>query len=99
MSTEKWKLTPSQIKAAQEWIESRCQKFSSECPLCKNTEWILTEYFVELRIMTPGINVIGGLPSFPQLQIICANCGCTQLINAIVSGVYSPPPMEADSNG
>ena len=53
---------------------------------------------------TDGNIRIGGGVAYPNVGLICSNCGNTQLINAIISGVIerdeaSKAPPEAPNDG
>jgi hypothetical protein len=46
------------------------------------------EHFVQVPLFhTDGNTYLGGGPAYPHVGLLCTNCGNTQLINAVLSGV------------
>lgn len=60
--------------------------------MCNHREWTLLPLFVDLPIFRNGTIAVGGA-AYPNVGLICNNCGNTQIINAVISGV-----LEADAN-
>lgn len=55
------------------------------CQICGNKQWTIGD-MVELRPYEGGNLTLGG-GTFPAMQVVCANCGNTLLVNAVLSGV------------
>lgn len=67
------------------WIDERTTLIG-KCPVCGNRHWTLLNHFVEVPIYRGGNMLVGG-ESYPNVGLLCSNCGNTQLINAVVSGI------------
>jgi hypothetical protein len=61
------------------------------CPMCGSGPWNIQDSTYQLMEFTEGVLRIGG-PVIPVVPVICANCGHTVLVNAIISGVVQPSP-------
>jgi hypothetical protein len=59
------------------------------CPMCSGGPWNVQDSTYLLMEYNEGGLVVGG-PIIPVVPVICANCGNTVLVNAVVSGVISP---------
>lgn len=88
------KLTGEQIRKARQWLVSKCPEF--KCPLCGSKAVEVHERVVELRTFNLGKLVIGG-DVFPNILVICEQCGCSTLINAIMAGVIDPSSEKTPS--
>jgi len=53
------------------------------CPMCDQTEWIVNDKIFELREFKGGSIILGNIPIFPVIPIICKNCSNTIFINPI----------------
>jgi hypothetical protein len=62
------------------WVKDK------DCEICGKSNWTIAEDLVMPMPFTGGGLVIGG-PSYPQLQVICGNCGNTKYFNAVILGV------------
>lgn len=81
------KLSDEQRKKFEVWISSKAALIG-KCPICSSREWQLIDHIVDLPIYRGGNFVVGG-PSYPNVGILCRNCGNTHLINAVISGILS----------
>lgn len=64
-----------------------------KCPTCGDRRWGLLDHFVHIPIFhNNGSFVVGG-PSYPNIGLICQNCGNTQLINAVAAGIIMGDPV------
>jgi hypothetical protein len=61
------------------------------CTQCGVANWQVQDSTFELREFNAGNMVLGG-PVIPVVPVICANCGNTVLINALISGVMARGP-------
>ena len=75
--------TPKMIEQLQaKWAGRPCQ-------MCQVGDWKVQDATFELREFHEGTLVVGG-PIIPVVPVVCANCGNTILVNAIVAGVVKP---------
>lgn len=88
------KLSPEQRQTFLNWMSSKAPLIG-KCPLCNAREWSLIEEIIELRPFHGGSMVVGG-PTYPNVGVICNNCGNTQLVNAVVSGVLKSITSEPE---
>lgn len=104
MSADSAKLTQEHRKRFEEHI-NRKATLIGKCPVCSSRAWTVLEHFVQIPLYhTDGNTYLGGGASYPNVGLVCTNCGNTQLINAVFSGVLtdgtqtaSPTPEEAKS--
>lgn len=95
-------LSEDQKRKVEAWIHSRASLIG-KCPICASRSWTLIEHFVDLPIYRGGRIVVAGGPSYPNVAIVCTNCGNTNLINAVISGILvdeaSPKNTPVESDG
>ena len=60
------------------------------CSVCKANDWVIGDHVVAAP--THGEGLILGGPTYPNVFVVCRNCGHTLYINAVVSGVLSNQP-------
>lgn len=63
---------------------------SRSCPMCGKGPWNVHDSTFQLMEFSEGGGLVLGGPIIPVIPIICANCGNTVLVNAIVSGIVNP---------
>ncbi len=56
------------------------------CPECGSQKMTLGDHVVQPMNASAGGVSIGG-PSYPQIMIVCENCGHTKYFNAVVIGI------------
>lgn len=91
--------TPDDARLTQEhrehfgkWINSKAALIG-KCPVCSSRKWALMEHFIHTPLFYPDGSVIfGGGPSYPFVGLMCTECGNTQFINAVTSGVLGNGP-------
>jgi hypothetical protein len=104
MPNPEGRLTPDEKKQAVQWVESH-QNGDLTCPICKTAKWTIQEHLVSLNVFVPGGLPTRG-PKYPQIQLVCDNCGFTLLVNAVRAGmklagfmpVNLPQLPKADTN-
>ncbi len=73
------------VNKVKEWLEENWAG-PKRCPICKNSNWNISEIACELRPYS-GNELIGSGPIYPTVAITCLKCGHILLFNAIVTGV------------
>jgi len=94
-STPKPNPLPPQVPKidAKQVIEMLSAKWKGKaCPMCNSGPWNLGDGIYELREFHGGSLVIGPNKIIPVVAVTCANCGNTQFINAVSTGLI---PKEA----
>jgi hypothetical protein len=66
------------------------------CAQCGVANWQVQDSVFELREFNAGSLVVGG-PVLPLIPVICANCGNTILVNALVAQVIERPPVSVEA--
>jgi putative N-acetylmannosamine-6-phosphate epimerase len=79
------KLTLEHRRRFEGWIASKAE-IVGKCPVCRDRKWTILDHFIDLPIYRGGSIVMGG-QSYPNIGLVCTNCGNTQLINAVISGI------------
>ena len=78
-------MNPAKIEKIVAQLSTRAPN-SGACQVCKNGRYTIAPHLV-----TPLINQEEGLlmggPSYPQVMLICGNCGHTRYHNVIALGV------------
>lgn len=83
----------------QKWIGRR------ECPVCTTNAWELSEHAttpVTLNGLTGDLQIFGPGTIYPQVGLICTNCGFTRQFNLVVLGLMKSPtekPKQTDQSG
>lgn len=86
-------LTPEQQAQAQKWLNEHWT--TQACPFHGPTRWQLNIQMTSTPVYTPGRTVLGG-SVFPFLVVVCAICGYTVFVSALVVGVL-PTPTKPES--
>ncbi len=81
-------------KRAVAWIEEK--KSIRTCDCCGQNSWTLSEDIVTTPLLTGDRMVFGG-KSYPNVMLICNNCGNTKFFNAVKMGLLAPS-KEGSSN-
>ncbi|WP_262694466.1 hypothetical protein [Kordiimonas aquimaris] len=56
------------------------------CKECGSNKMSIADHIVQPIIANEGGLTIGG-PSYPQVMVVCNNCGSTRYFNAVVMGL------------
>ena len=67
------------------WLEAKWPKEKRCCEICEGQKWSLTQHITVPMIYSKGIR-LGGT-TYPQISLICNNCGNTKFFNAVVMGL------------
>ena len=78
------------------WINQKCPNLL--CETCHQKTWTLAEDLVMPMPFSGNQGLVIGGASYPQLQIICNNCGNTKVFNAVIMGLVEPAKKEEASN-
>ena len=89
------RLSKEEMLRAADWANNH-DDGKHVCSLCGATKFFVAEHLVNLHIYRPGITISGGA-SYPQFQLICLNCGTTQLINATFTGLLNKDLTENET--
>ena len=79
-------LTDEQRQKAVAWLNSK-SPLIGKCSICGDRRWGILDDFIQAPVFHPGGGVIIGGKAYPCFGIMCANCGNTHFINALVSGL------------
>lgn len=92
---DKYALTEDQQKWIARWLEA-CWK-QGKCPICATDKWQIAPHLVAPIISSGGVLNVGGR-TYPQVMIICSNCGFTNFFNAgimgLLGGLHPPLPKK-----
>lgn len=81
------KVTLEQRTQLQNWLNSKTPLIG-KCPICGSRKWGILDHFVHAPLFYPdGSFIIGGGPAYPFVGLFCDECGNTQFINAVKSGL------------
>jgi hypothetical protein len=87
MAIDDGRISNQQREKFSNWINSRAPLIG-KCSICGHRQWTLLDHFVDLPVYRGGNIVLGAGPHYPNIGIICGNCGNTQLINAVLAGIF-----------
>src|SRR6218665_1960865 len=94
MSDVSAKLTSEHRRRFNEHINKKTHLIG-KCSVCSSRSWSLLDHFVQLPLYhTDGNIYMGGGPAYPNVGLVCTNCGNMQLINAMMSGVLDANPSD-----
>jgi hypothetical protein len=84
------KLTPEEHLRIINWINTRWQR-GVPCEMCgMRNIWNAGDRIVTPVNLADGHNFVLGGVHYPQIPILCSNCGNTKYVNAIVAGIIIP---------
>jgi hypothetical protein len=71
------------------------------CPVCQTNKFTVYDRFVTPTVLSGearnGLQLGGTI--YPHFMISCENCGTTQFVNAMKTGVLSSPPPPQATEG
>lgn len=91
-------LTPKEKEIALAWLNEKWVT-DKGCPICTSNQWRIGDALVAPMNSTPGGGVMIGGPTYPQLMLICTNCGHTHYFNAVVMGLVKSKPKDEPPPG
>lgn len=90
---ERGKLTKPDQVIINAWFKEKYPE-GMRCSCAKpEADWVLGESVVASPTFTGGFNLGGSV--YPQIQLMCSNCGYTRYFNAIYVGILK---TETDSS-
>ena len=85
------KLTQEEKKEIAGWISKRAPDL--KCSVCGQKHFVLADHVIAGFIHSGGGLALGGA-TYPQVMVICTNCGHTIQFNAVVIGALKPSTAE-----
>lgn len=73
-------------KIALDWLGEKWPINKRVCDVCGHSQWNLAEDIIAPMAFSEGSIMLGGR-SYPQLMVICTNCGNTKYFNAVMIGL------------
>lgn len=80
-------------KKVATWIDTKCSKMI--CEGCGTRRWSTTKDVVVPIPLKDNSLLLGGGNSYPQVQVVCMNCGNTKYFNTVVMGLK----IEGENHG
>ncbi len=77
-------LTEDERQKIDDWIKKNWH--IRNCPICRHQNWILADHVV-MPILYSEYGITSSASGYPQIMIICKNCGYTLCFNAITMGI------------
>ena len=89
-----------EVDRLKKWLDVKWPR-PHPCPICGDDSWIVSNvgHITEEGLLAPAGRPKQGWPVSP---VICANCGYTWFVNAVLSGaleVPTEPPAGPDKAG
>ena len=83
---KKFSFDDEKQKKAMEWFENKWPEERRTCEICLQKTWTLAQDVVmPITYNNKGFQ-LGG-PSYPQIMLICKNCGNTKYFNTVVMDI------------
>lgn len=74
---------------ALEWLKLKWPHANQTCEICHFKTWTIAEDLV-MPMPFSGNNITFGGSTYPQLMVICSNCGNTKYFNAVIAKLVEP---------
>jgi len=84
-------MEPDQQQRFNEWLRTKWHH--GACPVCQTNSYTAGSAIFQMFEFAGGGLRLGGGPIYPVIPVVCANCGYTVFINAIVAGALAAPPL------
>jgi hypothetical protein len=82
-------LTPEQRQKIENWFKEKRAITGAVCPICNTKNWTtLPDLVTPIPLRGEGM-VLGGT-TYPHFVLVCNNCGNSQFINAVATGIVDP---------
>lgn len=80
-----YRLSAEQKKRFSEWLYEKTPSLP-KCAVCRGRDWFIPDELLEVRPYQNG-HLKLGVPTYVFVGVACKNCGNTNFINAVASGV------------
>ncbi len=84
MASNKNFFTEEMKKKVIEWIQAK--NALKQCECCGANAWFMSDQVVS-PVIYAGSMVVGGT-AFPQVMLVCKNCGNTKYFNVLVMNLF-----------
>ena len=81
------RLSPDEKEKAERWLSTYWTR-DNRCPISGHNNWAFGEHIVQ-PVASVRAGEILGVASYPQIMLICQDCGYTIYFNAVVMGIVS----------
>lgn len=75
-------------RIALKWFKEKWPEDRHNCEICNTNSWSLAEDVVVAMPLNDKKIVLGGR-SYPQIMLVCKNCGNTKYFNAVTMGIIT----------
>jgi hypothetical protein len=89
-------LTPEQKQKIENWFRDKRHPAGAICPICQTRSWTILPQLVTPLVYAEGGLLLGGA-SYPHFVLVCNNCGNSQFINAVITGLVEPKKPEGST--
>lgn len=82
-----------------DWLDQKWPSYNRCCEICGKGEWQIPRYLVNPPVLENGQMQLTN-KGFPQVMVVCANCGHTRYFNALtIAGLLPSVQIQTESNG
>ncbi|MBX9585833.1 MAG: hypothetical protein K2X50_01115 [Gammaproteobacteria bacterium] len=71
---------------ALQWLSAKWPDENRVCEICNSKNWNIAQDLVTPIRFKNGTIFLDG-PSYPQIVVVCNNCGNTKYFNAMIAGM------------
>lgn len=89
MADSKGKLSELDKKAVWAWFDHHWS-IGRSCPISGGNSWTVADHLVAPPVVDAAGKVQSGGGSYPQVMMVCTECGYTRYFNAVLVGVVDP---------
>jgi hypothetical protein len=91
-------LSKEHLEIVYAWLSKKWTR-SRGCDICGHEAWTVPDYLVAPPVFKNSSLIIGDSPLSPQVMIVCAYCGNTKYMNAVLMGLAEPIKPEVLESG
>ena len=96
MPDDKAKLTDEEKAQVVTWLESRWAG-GLACSVCNSRQWSVADHMIAPLLMDGKSTILATGPVYPQVMVICTNCGHTLYFNAPMMGLVKGKAQEEEN--
>ncbi len=97
MADEKKYFDKDRQENALKLLTDKWKEENRKCDICCSQTWTIAEDLVmPMPFSGKNLNLSG--PSYPQIMVICTNCGNTEFLNAVILGIEAPEDKPTERN-